>query len=246
MKHIFLAIIIFSIASAATYAKETTTPVKHSAITPSSRMNQKWWKERYDQKMKQAQDQGCEILFLGDSITHGWDGAGKNVLSTQFSDKKIINFGMSGDRTEHTLWLLTEGKILDNITPKLITLMIGTNNVGHGSSTPEQAVEGVQEILRILGEKKPNTPVMLYAVFPRGADEKDVMRKAVEKINKELPSLADGNRIFFVSINEKLLEPDGKTLSRKMMPDLLHPAQKGYEIWAEALKTQIKEHTSLK
>ena len=181
-------------------------------------------------------------MFLGDSITNFWEGNGREVYQKHFASRKILNLGFSGDRTEHTLWILKESGILEKMDPKVFILMIGTNNVGHNSSTPAQTIEGVREILRVLGEKKPNAVVVLFAVFPRGANGQDGLRQKVNEINAGLPGLCDGKRVIFVSINDQLLDADGDTLSREMMPDLLHPGARGYEIWANAIEPFLAKY----
>lgn len=82
---------------------------------------------------------------------------------------------------------------------------------------------------------KPKAKIVLFDVFPRGANNKDSLRGKVNEINKGIPALCDGKNIFHCSINKELLELDGETLTRQMMPDLLHPGPKGYDIWAKAL-----------
>ena len=44
--------------------------------------------------------------------------------------------------------------------------------------------------------------------------------------------------MFFLDINPLLLQADG-TLSKEIMPDLLHPNAKGYQIWAEAIEGTV-------
>ena len=96
------------------------------------------------------------------------------------------------------------------------------------------------DILKKLGDKWPETKVLLLAVFPRGADENDGFRKQVNEINAGLPALCDGKRVTFLNFNDKFLSEDG-VLSRDVMPDLLHPAPAQYNIWAEAVEPYIKE-----
>lgn len=209
------------------------------AVNPVPR--DKWWPERHNQKLdeiKKAEGK-IDVVYLGDSITHNWESKGKEVWEKNYADKNIINLGFSGDRTEHVLWRLDNGEA-DGYTPKLVILMIGTNNIGHRSTTPAETVEGVRAILKKLGDKWPETKVLLLAVFPRGADENDGFRKQVNEINAGLPALCDGKRVVFLNFNDKFLTEDG-VLSRDVMPDLLHPAPAQYNIWAEAVEPFIKE-----
>src|SRR5690348_111913 len=93
-----------------------------------------------------AKKGGVEVLFLGDSITHGWEG--QAAWKKYFEPLKAANFGIGGDRTQHVLWRITEGKELEGINPKAAVIMIGTNNMGPNSS--EEIADGVAAIVSTL------------------------------------------------------------------------------------------------
>ena len=105
---------------------------------------------------------------------------------------------------------------------------------------PEQTAEGVKAILSRLEQKCPDAKVLVLAIFPRGADRNDAFRQQNEQANAIIRSFADGKRVHFLDIGAKFLEPDG-TLSKTIMPDLLHPNEKGYEIWAAAIEPKVRE-----
>lgn len=193
----------------------------------------------------------AELVFLGDSITHGWDGKGKAVWEKYWAPLKAANFGIGGDRTEHVLWRLENGNF-DGLKPKAIVLMIGTNNTGHVgrkfkeindevyTSTAEQTAEGVKTIIAKLKQKCPGAKILVLAIFPRGENAPHPMRQQNEAINQIVKTFADQKTVHFLDINAKFLAADG-TLSKDIMPDLLHPNEKGYEIWAEAIEGKVKE-----
>ena len=195
----------------------------------------------------------AQLVFLGDSITHGWErpGTGKEIWEKYWAPLKAANFGIGGDRTEHVLWRLENGNF-DGLNPKLIVLMIGTNNTGHqgrpqreleGATyqcTAQQTADGVKAILEKLNAKCPSAKVLVLGIFPRGANAEDKMRQQNEATNSIIRGYADGKTVFFLDINAKFLEPDG-TLSKEIMPDLLHPNAKGYEIWAQAIESRVAE-----
>ncbi len=198
---------------------------------------------RIQQRFAASQSNAYTYVFMGDSITHGWERRGKAVFNTYFSDKSILNVATSGDRTEHTIWVIdnVDWKTVD---AKVAMLMIGTNNTGHRSAdkeTPEDTYAGIKVILEKMKEKTPDTKILLLAIFPRGATDTDPKRVRNAKVNALIAELADNERVFFMDINAKLLEPDGKTLSKDIMPDRLHPNAKGYEIWAAAVKDKLAE-----
>ncbi len=206
--------------------------------------------KKFNEISKQGQ---AELVFLGDSITAGWSGRGKDVWAKYYGPMgdKVANFGIGGDRTEHVIWRLDHGNF-DGLKPKLVVLMIGTNNTGHQGRpqkelngtvyhcTAEETAQGVKVILDKLKAKCPETKVLLLAIFPRGANNADKLRQQNEATNAIIKGYADGKTVIFEDIGPKFLGPDG-TLSKDIMPDLLHPNDKGYEIWASAIDAKIKE-----
>jgi len=219
------------------------TQTLRASVTPDNRLGEGWWKDRFAQKLAQSKQQGgADLVFMGDSITHGWEGSGKDVWAQNFGAYKTLNVGYGGDRTEHVLWLLDNGE-LDGVNPKLIVLMIGTNNTGHRPLTqekPEDTAAGIKAILEKIGQKAPEAKVLLLPIFPRGATPQDGLRVRNEKVNELIKGYADGKRVVFLDFNKDFLQPDG-TLSKEIMPDLLHPNAQGYEIWAKAVLPVVKE-----
>ncbi len=217
-------------------AKETPANV---ATTPAPRADD-WWQQRHQGMNARVKQGNVDLLFIGDSITHGWEGGGKDVWQKYYAKRNAVNLGISGDQTCHVLWRLDHGNI-DGIAPKLAVIMIGTNNAGHNPhQSPEQIFDGVKAIVERLRTKLPETKILLLGIFPRGADDKDIIRQINVKANGLIEKLADDKAVFYLDIGSKYLKADG-TLPRDLMPDLLHPNAKGYEIWAEAIEPSVKK-----
>ena len=199
-----------------------------------------WQMKRHNEKLAFiATNRDAKVVFIGDSITHFWEGAGASVWKKYFAEgpRKALNLGTSADRTEHVLWRLTEGKELDGYEAKVILLMIGTNNSGHfpfEEETPIDTICGIREILRVIAEKQPKARVILTSIFPRGADASDACRKRNDVVNKEIAKFADGKKVVWCDFSDKFLDAEGR-LSREIFPDLLHPNALGYEMWAGAV-----------
>ncbi len=194
------------------------------------------WMRRHESFNSRVKQGNVDLLVIGDSITQGWEGAGKEVWNKYYKDRNAVNLGISGDQTQNVLWRLENGNI-DGISPKLAMLMIGTNNANAGQK-PEVVAAGVKAIVEKLREKLPGTKVLLLGIFPRGADDQDPKRQTNMKANGLIAKLADDKMIFYLDINDKFLDSEHK-LSKDIMPDLLHPNAKGYEIWAEAVEPTI-------
>ncbi len=211
----------------------------HSAVTPAHKLNTGWWKNRHQQKLAAAQNTDCQLLFIGDSITHGWEGAGRKVWAEYYAKRKPFNLGFSGDRTEHVLWRLNHGK-LANFKPKVAVIMIGTNNTGHSMQKASETAEGIKAIITKLHQHSPDTKVLLLAIFPRCAKPNHPVRVLNTQINTIIKTYADGNRVHFLDLSPAFLTKDG-ILPRKVMPDLLHPHAHGYRLWAKAMEPKLKE-----
>lgn len=235
-------------AAAAPVDPALRDPAKNSAINPEPRDPR--WVKRHEGFVAEAQRGGIDVLFLGDSITDFWRleragkvTRGKRVWDREFAPLHAANFGISGDRTQHVLWRIEHGE-LDGIHPKVIVLMIGTNNTGLERdnktirNTPAQTVEGVKDVVHELRTRLPDSKILLLAIFPRGEHPDYPQRAQIAYINQQIAPLADGKNIRYLDIGPKFLSADG-TLSKDIFPDSLHPNEKGYEIWAAAIKPTL-------
>ncbi|MFK7910984.1 MAG: sulfatase/phosphatase domain-containing protein [Akkermansiaceae bacterium] len=212
----------------------------HSAVIPAHRAQADWWKKRQNQKNKLAREKAHDLIFIGDSITHGFEGAGKATWDKYYAHRNALNLGFSGDRTEHVLWRLNNGNLRKQKNAKAVVIMIGTNNTGHSKQDPSETAEGIQMILSTLRARCPKAKVLLLGVFPRGAKPDHPLRKINVEINKRIAKFDDGERVHFLDISDKFLDENG-ILTKEIMPDALHPKQKGYNIWAEAMEPTLKK-----
>jgi beta-glucosidase len=213
-------------------------PPAHSAVTPAARGDQ-GWKDRaklLDERLQQTPD--TQVLFIGDSITQGWEGEGKKVWSKYYASRKAVNLGIGGDRTQHVLWRLDHAP-LDNVKPKAAVVMIGTNNSNAEDNTPGQIAEGVRAIVRRIRDRLPQTKILLLAIFPRG-ENYNSQRGKLCQVNQVLQKLDDGQQVFLLDIGHRFLNDEG-LLPADVMPDYLHLTARGYQIWAESIERKMSE-----
>ena len=199
--------------------------------------------ERHDRFMKdkeELQKKGpIELVFEGDSITDGWRGKnGKFVFDEEYTRYNTFNTGIGGDRTEHLLWRIEHGE-LDGLHPKAVVLMIGTNNLGNKQSVAD-TIAGIKCVVSAIHDKLPESRILLLAVFPRGHDATDHFRDEIKQVNDAISQLNGSDNVTYLDIGPKFLDPDG-TLSKTIMPDALHPNEKGYMIWAESMKPTLEQ-----
>jgi len=187
------------------------------------------------------------VLFLGDSITAGWNSVPK-LWEASYGKYQPANFGIGGDRTEHVIWRIEQGE-LDKISPKVVVVMIGTNNTGDNAAV--EIAAGNRKIVALIQEALPETKILLLAVFPRGprangnaqADPWEQKMAKITAINADLAQIDDGDRVRFLDIGDSFRGADG-ALPKDIMPDQLHLSAAGYQIWVDAmapLLTQMME-----
>ena len=184
-----------------------------------------------------------DIEFIGDSITQGWESRGSNVWREFYGKRKVINLGVSGDRTEHVLWRFEQGQ-LDGVKAKVAVVMIGTNNSGKNkdgtdSYTDADILEGVTAIVNEIRRRRPDAKIILLGIFPRGRTFSPQRGRLLE-VNQALARLDDGKHIFYLDFGSQYIENDG-TISKDIMPDALHPNEAGYKIWANAMEPKLKQ-----
>jgi beta-glucosidase len=218
-------------------AARADEPKTHTAVTPVPREGE-WWNERHQAMNARAEMGDVDLVFIGDSITQGWEGNGKAAWEKHFAPLKAMNLGISGDRTQHVLWRLDNGN-LEGITPKVVVIMIGTNNSNGMDNTAEEIADGIQAIVARLRKKLPEMKILVLAVFPRG-EKPNPQRDKIKEVNETVAKSADGKTVYFLDIGGEFLADDG-SLPMEIMPDFLHLSEKGYTIWAEAIEPKVKE-----
>ena len=220
--------------------QQAATPVAARAVSREKNHDGKWWIGKHNAILKRVKQGKVDLVMLGDSLTDGWawSNAGQPIWKKHYGARNAVNMGISGDRTEHVIWRLRHGTV-DGISPKLVVLMIGTNNTG-AKHKPEDTAAGIKVILDELRTRLPKTKILLLAVFPRAWNPNDPMRKANAAINKIIKSYADDKTIFFQDVGSRFINKQG-TWHGGITGDCVHINRNGYRIWAEAMEPTIKK-----
>lgn len=229
----FLSMVAMLLAAPPARAQEVKAA--HDAVEPVPRDS--GWMKRHEAMNARVAQGNVDLVFIGDSITQGWEGKGKDVWTEFYGKRNAVNLGIGGDRTQHVIWRLDHGN-LEGIKPELAVIMIGTNNAS--SNQPEEIADGIERIVEQLKAKTPETKILLLGIFPRGATPDVPQRQVNEKTNAIVSKLADGAQVHYLDIGPRFLQDDG-TLSKEIMPDLLHLSEKGYRIWAESIEPKVAE-----
>jgi (4-O-methyl)-D-glucuronate---lignin esterase len=197
------------------------------------------------QLLRKAKQGRIDVYFEGDSIVRRWGALDYPELLASWRENfygwNAANFGWGADRTENILWRLEHGE-LDDVHPKVIVLLAGTNNVGTQPRDERAIVDiarGLKAVVDICRRKAPNATIVVTAIFPR--NDNIAVMPTIDRINRRLAALADGTRIRFLDINGQLADENGVLDDGVLNSDRLHPTLKGYQIWADALKPILRE-----
>ena len=234
MPRALLAVVALILVSAASVRE-------NSATIPAPRDSGAWARV-HEMYVRRGEKEPADLVFLGDSITQGWHGGGRETWERYYAPRRVSNLGIGGDRTENVLYRLDNGEV-DKVRPRVVVLMIGTNNLGR--NTPEEIADGVKAVVGRLRSKLPESKILLLAVFPRGLGaDKDAAEAKVDPriaaINAGIANLDDGKRIKSLDIGKIFLDDSGM-IPASLMPDFLHLTPKGYRLWAEAMEPILWE-----
>ena len=203
-----------------------------------------WWgKGRPLEKRNEIVDNGeveYDIVMVGDSITHRWEregGEGRELFAKLKETYRVLNLGYGADRTSHAIWRLSNGE-LEGYRAKLFQVMIGTNN---RDRDPGETAEGIRRVVELIRERHPEAKIALLPIFPRGAKADDERRVFNEKVNAVIKGLADGETVVWCDFNAKFFNAEGM-LTKEVMNDLLHPNEKGYQIWLDAMLPVFRKY----
>jgi len=256
MRHTLLlatALLCASCASTPSHPARVPAPgdADHPTEAPSA---------RHAQKVAEVRSGHYDLALIGDSITHtvGEMPGGiyeplKAVWDRHYAPRHAINLGHNGFRTENILWNLQHGELDFTPSPKVVVLLIGTNNTDDRNfptvHSAEQIVAGTRAIVELIRERHPTTKILVLRIFPRGGDDQEGVaarvfhgsRQCVEtcrEAGRLTARLADGRHVFWLDVNSVFLRPDGR-INTDLMPDLLHPNLAGAEAWAQAIEPTL-------
>lgn len=237
----FLSILVLSLnllCAAAILAGDGALP---PALIPSDHMDVDWWKERHEANKERIAQGNVDLLLIGDSITHGWDGGGKPVLDYYYGDRNCVNMGFGGDQTGNVLWRLDDAP-MDRIHPKAAMLLIGINNLWVAcNQNPADIPLGIKKIVEKLKSLYPDIKILVLFTFVVGPEGEQPTRSRVALSNAlVLDLLRDDPQVIVKDINYIWLD-EANRVPAELMADFVHPTKLGYKRWAAAVEPEISK-----
>ena len=211
----------------------------------SKRLGKDWWLVRLVERQRQIAASGgaFDLVMLGDSITHFWERKCTNSWESFTSEFRALNCGYAGDRVNNLLWRVENGE-LDGYTAKAVTILIGTNDNTKPDSDPAQVAAGIRRVLDVVRTKQPEARVLLCAIPPRGRSAGDARhcdaRRRNERTNEIIRPLADGKKVRWLDFGAEFLDPKTGWVSKELMPDGIHPSEKGYALVRTAIENALR------
>jgi lysophospholipase L1-like esterase len=199
-------------------------------------MSRATWQARHEATLRVEGREQTQLVFLGDSIFEGWDRA---VYERHFGASHPLNLGIGGDRTQEVLWRMQNGA-LDGIRPRVLVLLIGTNNLGHDGARADEVAQAIGTIVSESKRRLPDARILLLAILPREREPTAPARNWIAEVNRRIARLDDGKRVRFLDLGAYFVAEDG-SIPQSLMDDYLHPTPKGYAVLAERMAPVLNE-----
>ncbi|HEY6723604.1 MAG TPA: GDSL-type esterase/lipase family protein, partial [Polyangiaceae bacterium] len=192
------------------------------------------WLGQHERQLQAPRRAEAQVVFLGDSITAGWRSA--PAYRAAFAKYAPLNLGVAGDHTQNVLWRIQQGA-LDGISPRVVVVMIGVNNLG-GGFTPQATVSGVQAVVSAVQERLPRSRILLLGILPARHSPSEGLRSKIAEANRLLAAAGWSGATEFRDVGAAFLDPEGK-IQKTVMRDFLHPTGEGYQLLSDSVEPLI-------
>lgn len=223
---------------------------ENSAIVAKPKLEKDFynWHQRHKAILKLIKTRKqVDLIFMGDSVTHMFGGEPKSSIAIGqetwdkfYGERNTINMGFGWDRTQNVLWRIEHGE-LDGVSPKVLVLLIGTNNLtatkNARANSPEEIADAISLICEKVHEKLPTTKILLLSVLPR-KNEKNV--EDIRKINRLLSKAPAKDYVTYLDMTAQFADKDGQ-FRDDLRRDDVHPNKNGYKVWAETMEPTLKQ-----
>ena len=198
------------------------------------------WLRRVAEQQGLLANQPCRVCFVGDSLTEFWLHTGRAAWDLEFVPLKAINLGLAADRTENILNRLHRLEFR-RANPKLIVLMMGTNNLGmQKPDKPEDVLRAIVTAVTLLRTRLPQAAILLLTIPPSGEEPNSPLRQRIRETNSLMGATKWPERVHLLSVYEKLVDAEDRWREGYTL-DGTHFSETGYARMAEILSPVVRE-----
>ena len=153
-------------------------------------------------------------LLLGSSIIELWQMPNS------------LNLGISG-LTTNDLPIYNEiiSKSKSNIKYKNVVLYIGSNDITHTQTTPQQIYENIREFILLLLLPKTKNQNIIFVAILKSPKRTETQKKRIDIVNRKMREVSQKHpNIHFCNVNREL------SSQNNYLSDKTHLSETGYTI----------------
>ena len=139
-----------------------------------------------------AHQNEAKILLIGDSLIANLL-LFPNIWKDYFSNYKVLNFGVSGDKTQNCLWRTENLNFPKDVTD--VYLLCGVNNID--SDQPLDIVKGIISCGLSVKRKQSSTNIHIIGLLPRDSANSP-RRSKIDQVNEILLNDCWTNNLLFL------------------------------------------------
>jgi lysophospholipase L1-like esterase len=198
-----------------------------------------WAREVVDQQ-RQLANQACRVCFIGDSLTQFWAHHGNATWESHFAPLKSANLGLAADRTEHVLNRIQRLEFR-RANPRLIVLMMGTNNLGMDPpDKPEDVARAVKDGVELLHTKLPQASILVLTMPPNGYEPDSIANQRINQTNALLMQHSWPAHARVLQIHDAMVDDRGRWRAGFTL-DGTHFTEAGYAKLGEVIAPVVKD-----
>lgn len=224
-------------------------PLCHAALpVPSSLVAEPHQRDPYDWNARHQAVKNYvgkvkpEYVAIGDSITHHWGGEpslgsakrASGVWNSLFGNHTVANMGFGFDYIDNAYYRIQDGELAGH-SPRVIIVLLGTNNLGHRKDSPRQCAAHMKAFLELLRQEAPASKILLLGILPRKEKE---LAEPISATNKLYRQLADNKSVYFLDVAKGGRK--AASWQAECLRDFVHPNKAGYLVMASAIKRELR------
>lgn len=179
--------------------------------------------------------QNADVVLIGDSLVQAWPA---DLSASLANGGSVINLGVGRDRIQNTLWLLTSsGQKLHRIQPKIVVLLVGTNNAY--LDKPCGIKLAFDHLFEQINRLWPKSLLLQILILPRGQN----MQGAAGTISEVNASLLSRQKKVpnYRTVDASTIACQSGAPCANYREDLLHLTRSGYERLTRLVKEKLSQ-----